>query len=357
MRTHRLVGLAVLALGLSALAPATSPRADEKRPAAKPPVDPLVAEWAKLKAALDAEPLTEATAPAQASRLEEFLGRLPAGHSLRKVVEERATRTRRVATALASKRSRLDAAMKGFESGDLRAMAEATVFFLESYFVELYGEADVPDAIELRLDAASVRAKPRPLGIDSLVDRILVLVFHHDYDAHPDEKVAELHASGAWPRRGALAKFLEPRLGGRLYAADGRVDKKALKKLLDGVWIEPDAPLAGLPAREIYALHRGECRAAALVYVALRDGVGKGAALKKYKAALARDAHAMGKFYRDLAGAPGIAGAATAETKDPTYLTGFWLRRMADGTDAELFAFLSKVLKAYDPEFHVGATR
>jgi len=292
----------------------------------------------------------------QSTRIFYFSKKVPADHHLRAAVDARARIIKTVEEAVAAEAERrYVAAEKAFASGDVRAIAEASVFGLDAFSPPRDADPSAPGATTLRLGDLAVPVLPPGGGVEGLMAVVSSLIDRYDHDLSARMEAA--HTYGPWPYREALSTFLTPRLGGRLYGAEAHVDKKALKKLLAAVWTAPDSLFLGVAARAVYALHRDACRTAAVVYVALRDTVGKPAALAAYKAALARDGgRKMYEAYHDLASAHGIlAAAAPASSHEVEYLTGFWVRRMADGTDGDLFAFLTKVLKAYDPDFHPAA--
>ena len=371
MRNVRWVGAAGAALVLSACisVPPVPPRTAEPRPASAAPPEPAAApaadrhadafdaEWAKLTAELDREGLTSASAGNHKYRVWTFRSRLPKGHPLHAVVAARAEAIDRVIADYDARLfGRITAASKAFASGDPRPMAEAVVFMMQTSFDEPSAGA-APPPVSLRLGDAAVVAQPVSVVAYVLLDAMDDLLAGRD---RGPTGVGPLDPTGlgSWPRRDALSTLLATALGRRLYVSEARVDKKALASLLTALWTAPDAPFLGVPAREVYAGSRELVRDAARVYAALRDGPGKAAALKEYKAALARHVAPMQSFYRSFAEAHGLAAAAApVNAGDLTYYTGFWLRRMADGTDADLYKFVTKVLAAYDPEFTIAPAR
>ena len=156
-------------------------------------------------------------------------------------------------------------------------------------------------------------------------------------------------------RRALVNRLLRQHIGGDLLPVDspGTVDKARLKALIDAMRLAPTDTVLGHKAADVYRLAQPMLADHALNYVALRDRVGRTKALAAYKAALAAEETTwegdMGRFYERF----------TKENKLPPsdwygadVITGFWMRRMADGTDAMIYKALRDTAQRFDPALY-----
>jgi hypothetical protein len=172
----------------------------------------------------------------------------------------------------------------------------------------------------------------------------------------PDQAVAE----EPWDKRHeranhAFNRVLRDRLGADLFdeANPGALAPAALDRLLAEIWIDPDSRLLGTQAKQLYRLYRPIVWDYVRVYRALDEHVGRGKALRELAKAR-KQAGADGDllpFYEEFTARHRIAEhAGMKERWGTNVIAGFWIRRMADGTDARLIAFAGKIARGYDPE-------
>lgn len=147
--------------------------------------------------------------------------------------------------------------------------------------------------------------------------------------------------------------------GGPLFAEDGSANPEPLQKLFTALYVEPDASLLGLQARDIYTLVRPAAREITGVYAGLKE-IGFKDVSEAFDTALAENPEpetgvntGLLKFYKRYTNLEGVAQKAGLE-QDSSHWTavGFWMRRIKEGT-ADVFAsFANKTLKDYDPDWH-----
>ena len=155
--------------------------------------------------------------------------------------------------------------------------------------------------------------------------------------------------------------LLRVTLGGDLFDMEnpGRVNKETLKVFLDRIYMPPKSQLLGTSTTELYKLYRQPIEEYARVYRAMRK-VGKRRVVRAYRKALKQHAdpsqhynEAMLGFYRTFTKSNNIAKRSGLMHRwDLSIMSGFWMRRMADGTDRMLWDFTLKVLKDYDPALY-----
>ena len=270
-----------------------------------------------------------------------------------KAKADEAKRAQREAKEKAEQQAAEDSAEQ-LREGDLRILAGKVLFSFGKWATTL----DEPNfvAVKMAIGAESrSHDKPITFGIGS-VRSGMRSVFR---DALP-ASWAKYEQNG-WQGRLRLVTndLLRARLGGDLFAKEpGSVNAAPLKKLFDLLYIAPDKPLFGTAAAQVYALVRQPVRDYTKAYTVMKPK--KSAATKAYKAARAKHAASSGDKYSNDMMEWYYAQSDAYEIKDKlgmgnrrgAYLmSGFWMRRFADGTDAICFKFLRRVTKAYDPKW------
>lgn len=148
--------------------------------------------------------------------------------------------------------------------------------------------------------------------------------------------------------------------GGDVFKEAGVIDPQALKKLLDALYVEPDKSLLGATAKDIYPLLRPIVYEFVMTQRAIRV-LGKVKAMEEYKAALAQtetDKRAMLNFYKTYATENNLGMLAGLEAnRSHSQIAGFWLRRLADGSEPVFDVFFKTMLKDYDQALLDESTR
>lgn len=139
-----------------------------------------------------------------------------------------------------------------------------------------------------------------------------------------------------------------------VYKRSAELDKKGVDAWLKAITISPQTPILGSSAQAIYTAYRPILKSLAGMHQAMLKAQKRAQILKDYKGALAKvskaDESAMIKFYDNYTGSHQlVASAQITERPYQAYiLTGFWMRRMADGTDAALASSLKQLIKDFD---------
>lgn len=139
-----------------------------------------------------------------------------------------------------------------------------------------------------------------------------------------------------------------------LYKRSAELDKKGVEAWLKAITITPQTPLLGSSAQAIYTAYRPILKSLAGMHQAMLKAQKRDQILKAYKGALAKvskdDESVMIKFYDNYTGSHKLVAAAqiTDRPYQAYILTGFWMRRMADGTDAVLASSLKQLIKDFD---------
>lgn len=148
--------------------------------------------------------------------------------------------------------------------------------------------------------------------------------------------------------------------GNDVFKEPGVIDPLALKSLLDALYVEPDKSLLGATAKDIYPLLRPIVYEFVMTQRAIRV-LGKEKSLGEFNAAMAKtatDKRAMLNFYKDFATQNNLGMLAGLEAnRSHAQITGFWLRRLADGSEPVLDVFFKKMLKDYDQPLLDESTR
>lgn len=150
-------------------------------------------------------------------------------------------------------------------------------------------------------------------------------------------------------------KVAEPIAGGLLFKEDGSLDAEMLKTLIGKVQFGASDKVLGIPAPAVYASFKPTLREYALVYRTLKK-IGPDVVKAEFKAALADagdDKEAMSMFYRRFVNTNDVV-ALSGLTKSNRHAvsTGFWMRRMADGTLPIVEETLKKMLVEFDKPLH-----
>jgi hypothetical protein len=149
--------------------------------------------------------------------------------------------------------------------------------------------------------------------------------------------------------------LLHSRLGGDLFDLDkpGTIRRAPLEKLLAGLAPKPKQKLWGTTARSIYPIFRPVVREYASSHAALVKNGGRDRLLDEAAAyETANPGRNMAVFYHRYAKKAGLSKTVHLRRSwTEGFVTGFWLRRMRDGTDGVLLSYLADVLAQYDPKF------
>jgi hypothetical protein len=152
-----------------------------------------------------------------------------------------------------------------------------------------------------------------------------------------------------------LNQVAEPLTGGLLYKADGSVDSAMLKILIEKVQFGAGDTVLGIPATAVYASFKPTLREYALVFRTLNK-IGPDVVKGEFEAALADagdDKDAMSTFYRRFVNMNDVVGQSGLQKSNRhAVATGFWMRRMADGTLPLIEETLKKTLVEFDKPLH-----
>lgn len=147
-----------------------------------------------------------------------------------------------------------------------------------------------------------------------------------------------------------LNKAFEPVTQLQLFKDDANLDGAALQKLIDAFWVGPQDTVLGISGATLYQVFRPVVHEYAHVLKALK-AMGD-APTTEFKAELATagdDPKVMPTFYKRFVNMNDIAGKSGLEKSSRLAIaSGFWMRRMADGTAPVLEDALRKTLDAYD---------
>ncbi len=152
-----------------------------------------------------------------------------------------------------------------------------------------------------------------------------------------------------------LNQVAEPLTGGLLYKADGSVDAAMLKTLIEKMQFGAGDSVLGIPATAVYASFKPTLREYALVFRTLNK-IGPDVVKGEFNAALADagdDKDAMSTFYRRFVNMNDVVGQSGLQKSNRhAVATGFWMRRMADGTLPLIEETLKKTLVEFDKPLH-----
>ncbi len=145
------------------------------------------------------------------------------------------------------------------------------------------------------------------------------------------------------------------RLGGDLMPAASRVDADKISALLTALSsIEPETPLLGATAKDVYAANRLSISHYMRVHAVLQK-MGTKKVRAAYDEALESKPKEMLSFYirfsreHTITASTGLDGALA----DAPYVpVGFWMRRIADGSANAIFSSGMKLLKRFDSTEH-----
>lgn len=134
----------------------------------------------------------------------------------------------------------------------------------------------------------------------------------------------------------------------QLFDERGTLRPAALQRALDEVWVAPDQVFVGAPARAVHSLFDQSIELYIDGHDALRK-VGRRRALGAFRKALRADPMGMPTFYRSFVRRHHIElfGGEAVVSDAAHVIIAFWLRRMDDGTDRIILAYLKRVQAAY----------
>ncbi len=152
-----------------------------------------------------------------------------------------------------------------------------------------------------------------------------------------------------------LNQVAEPLTGGLFYKTDGSIDSAMLKTLIEKVQFGAGDTVLGIPATAVYASFKPTLREYALVFRTLNK-IGPDVVKGEFDAALADagdDKDAMSTFYRRFVNMNDVVGQSGLQKSNRhAVATGFWMRRMADGTLPLIEETLKKTLVEFDKPLH-----
>ncbi|MFT7624379.1 MAG: hypothetical protein ACI9WU_003566 [Myxococcota bacterium] len=177
----------------------------------------------------------------------------------------------------------------------------------------------------------------------------------------PDLLDTEANRPEALRLAGSANAVLKGLLGGAIFDPNkpGALKRAAVQRLADELGkIQPDTMIAGTTARAVYRLFRKPIREYALVYGALLRTPGKAKSVRAWRKHVRKHANPdthynqkMLAFYTDFANKHAVGKTAGLGHRwDMRVIAGFWIRRMADGTDKILWNVLTERLQTFDPE-------
>ncbi len=160
-------------------------------------------------------------------------------------------------------------------------------------------------------------------------------------------------------QRAALNAAFATAAGGPIFNEDGSPSVEALKKLFSALYVQPDAKLLGLEAKELYAMMRPAARDVSGIYAGL-NAIGLKEVEASFKNALEEHPEpesavnrGLLKFYKRYTNLEGVADKGGIESESSHWtLVSFWIRRIDDGSAPVLASFMNKFFKDYDPEWH-----
>lgn len=144
-----------------------------------------------------------------------------------------------------------------------------------------------------------------------------------------------------------ISGFLSNSVGGALFLEDGKMNPDAVGPALEKAWLDPDADVLGVPARSWYAVFKPTFRAYIQVGQAIQG------ANPATGATTLRGLSTPGEvaeFYTTWTDAAQVAKKTGLPPADARAITGWWLRRHADGTAALFETHAQKIVEGYDPE-------
>jgi hypothetical protein len=322
------------------------------------------APWRELVAELDGDRLT---VHEKLRAIDEFAARFSPDNpheaelarrrrEIERAVEaDLAAQEERAREFAAQQEEELERRRAALESQTLIALAEQVLFAFAPWEDEVAEEGFSAVTMEIEGRSHRVRRAPfREVGLGTLRLTLAGLVAEVAPDLAREGDYLERHQR----MNESFNRLLAGRLGAALFREDdaGALDAAALERLLEEVYVEPDATLLGTRARDLYRLVRPIVWDYARMHRFLDRRVGRDRLAAAYREALgthdgSNHETSMLRYYERFAGEHGAAeGAGLAEPWAAPVLAGFWMRRAADGTDRVLVTFLRKVAAAYDPE-------
>jgi len=240
-------------------------------------------------------------------------------------------------------------------SGDVARSREVAVWLV---LVNAAPTNDERDALVIIPGASSERPTNKSfiLGISGIRNVVLMAA---------SEKLGIPNLCGSECRVPFINALAKPIAGGDVYKEAGVLDPQVLKKFLDTVYVKPDTELLGVKASDVYPLLRPIVFEFVMMQRAIRV-LGKEKVLEEFNEA--REAagpdpegginNEMLTFYRRFANQNNLGMLAGLESDRSHFmLGGFWMRRLADGTEPVLDAFFKVMLKDYDQKLLDESTR
>lgn len=196
--------------------------------------------------------------------------------------------------------------------------------------------------------------KPRYLGLGNLRSSVSSII---------EERLPALDAQGCSYdecQRLEINSLFAKRLGGDLMPAPSRVDPDKISALLASLSsIEPDTPLLGATAKDVYAANRLSISHFMRVHAVLQK-MGEKKVRAAYDEALASSPDEMLSFYVRFSREHAITASTglDAALADAPYVpVGFWMRRIADGSADAISSSGMKLLDKFDPAEHTHVSK
>ena len=322
------------------------------------------APWKTLVAELDGDRLT---VHEKLRALDEFTAQFPDDHPYEdELARRRRDIERAVEADLAAQASRaranqqeedavLDRRRDAIATGPLAAVTQEVLFRFWPWEDDV--SEDGFDAVTLAVDGRPPRVRRAPFrgsGLGTLRHAATELLGELFPEAVREGEYLQRHDR----LNESLNQLLRGRLGTDLFdeANPGALDPAALEKLLDDIYVSPDAPFIGARAGDVYRLFRPIVWDYARVHQVLDRKFGRKKLVAMYRRALrTHDSSSyettMLRFYGDFVTKHDVAKRAGLDDDwTAPVIAGFWMRRADDGTDRILVDFLRKAAGDYDPE-------
>ncbi|MEL6178158.1 MAG: hypothetical protein AAFS10_04350 [Myxococcota bacterium] len=209
------------------------------------------------------------------------------------------------------------------------------------------------DPVVLTIDGKEYRfAHPMRGSIGTFIGGASDLVYH-------DLKTIKSELKAEFPewrirRRALVNRLLREHMGGDIFPMDtpGALNKAPLKALIAAMKLSPTDTVLGHKASTLYRLVRSSLVDHARIYQEMHSRLGRRKVLAAYKAALSTEATTyegdMRTFYRSYTETHKLESKTDGWYGTPV-IVGFWMRRMADGTDTLIYTALHNTARTFDP--------
>ncbi|MBA2665384.1 MAG: hypothetical protein H0U74_24055 [Bradymonadaceae bacterium] len=254
--------------------------------------------------------------------------------------------------------------LAAFESRDFKQVSQ--VVLMETLEMQGTGEAGEDDDAFRSHGVSSKVASATQLLDPAYVIRVTDTLVRRLPNQCEERTVRE--------RYNCINEFFAAKLKGALFLDDARVDPKRLEIVLAALDTASDATVLGQPASRAYQHFGAVAVDYAFIYNKMLELRGRDQLLDDYRAAYAKNGDSDGKMvgwyveYNDKNFAKALqphefdasceAGCdkmiVRQHSSQHFVAVGFWLRRMADGTDKQLYDYLERHIARFDAERHAA---